>query len=538
MVGTRVLRASLAALSLAVAFVVPALADLPEPNAQTAIVPLPPETCAILDDPQAVARMDGLLFNLIWSCDRTDLLGRVEPEFLAGGATEGAESFEDAQVNQLGETGSSTTQSETSIAENEDNGTLCSGYNDSCEFFCPGGGGGFTGFSRSTDGGETWEDRGAVGGNTFGDPSIVWRRIDGKFYIATLGAGGNLRMNRSDDDCATFTEISIPASGSDDKEIVAVDNNPLSPNYGNFYLLWTDFGAGGNIVAKRSTDGGVNWSAQATVGTGIVQGAWPFVAPNGDVYVAWLLLSSFPNGNVTIKVARSTDAGLSYNAVTDVVTAVTGPRNQAATASCGRDALNGNIRYLASPQLTITADGTLHVVYSYDPDGFNVGDVVDVFYKRSTNNGSTWSTEMRLNTDATTTDQYFPAIHTDGTKLITGWYSRENDTANNLLQDYYIRTSPDGGAIWNDPVRVSDVSSPIQLDPNLATCYHGDYDQALMSAMGSPVAQWADDRNLVDTSPLGERNDPDVFSDGTSGGAIFQDGFESGDTSAWDQTAQ
>jgi hypothetical protein len=538
MYGTPALRVALTALPLAAALVGAAAAEAPEPNAQTVIVPLPPETCAILDDPQAVARMDGLLFNLIWSCDRTDLLGRVEPEFLAGGVTEGAENFEDAQVNQLGETGSSTTQSETSIVENEDNGTLCSGYNDSCEFFCPGGGGGFTGFSRSIDGGATWEDRGTVGANTFGDPSLIWRRIDGKFYIATLGAGGNLRMNRSDDDCVTFTEISIPASGNDDKEIVAVDNNPLSPNYGNIYLLWTDFGAGGNIVAKRSVDGGVLWSNQATVGTGIVQGAWPFVAPNGDVYVAWLLLSSFPNGNVTIKVARSTDAGLSYVAVTDVVTAVTGPRNQAATAFCGRDALNGNIRYLASPQLSITDDGTLHVVYSYDPDGFNVGDVVDVFYKRSINNGTTWSTEMRLSTDATTTDQYFPAIHTDGTKLITGWYSRENDTANNLLQDYYIRTSPDGGATWNDPVRVSDVSSPIHIDPNLATCYHGDYDQVLMSAMGSPVAQWADDRNLVDTSPLGERNDPDVFSDGTSGGAIFQDGFESGDTSRWDQTAQ
>ncbi|MCW5854336.1 MAG: hypothetical protein KIT87_29980, partial [Anaerolineae bacterium] len=36
------------------------------------------------------------------------------------------------------------------------------------------------------------------------------------------------------------------------------------------------------------------------------------------------------------------------------------------------------------------------VVYSRDPDGLNTGDVIDVFYRRSTDNGATWSAPQDL----------------------------------------------------------------------------------------------------------------------------------------------
>ena len=41
-------------------------------------------------------------------------------------------------------------------------------------------------------------------------------------------------------------------------------------------------------------------------------------------------------------------------------------------------------------------------VYSRDPDGLNTGDVIDVYYRRSTDNGATWGAEVKLNDDATT----------------------------------------------------------------------------------------------------------------------------------------
>lgn len=488
--------------------------ERPAPNEKTVILPAAPEICALLDDPVKRGLMDGLLFNLAWSCGR-------EAEFTGVGGTIGGSDelapvtdVNDVQVNDSsGEIGPSSTQSETSVAENLVTGTLCSGFNDSWEFFGGTGGGGLTGFSRSTDGGATWQDGGAVGGISRGDPSVVWRQADGNFYMATLASPSNLALWVSTDDCQSFSFVSTPATGGDDKELLAVDNTPLSASFGNLYLVWTDFGFGGRIRAIRSTNGGLTWSAPANLSAAgqIVQGAWPAVAPNGDVFVAWVRYTNFFNGPISIDVARSTNGGLTYALVTSPLVNAVSPRDAAASSACGRPALNGNIRYLASPQITVDAGGNLHIVYSYDPDGFNTGDVVDVYYNRSTNSGTSWGPEIRLSDDSTSlNDQYFPTIQLSGRTVMTTWYDRRKD-AGNLLQDYFKRVSKDGGLTWYPALKLTDVSSPIHLDPQLAICYHGDYDQSVVAAGSRQVAQWADDRNVIATSP--PRNDPDVWSE-------------------------
>ena len=127
------------------------------------------------------------------------------------------------------------------MARNEITGTICAGYNDSYNYSVNG----VTGFSSSTDGGATFTDRGGLGVGSYGDPSLVWRSSDGHFYFATLHDSG-LGVYRSTDDCTTFPFLGvIHAGGSgDDKELMAVDNNPASPYYGRLYCVWTDFGAG------------------------------------------------------------------------------------------------------------------------------------------------------------------------------------------------------------------------------------------------------------------------------------------------------
>jgi hypothetical protein len=468
----------------------------PVPNERTVIRPASPEICALLDIPEKRGLMDGLLFNLAWSCGRA-------AEFLGPGGQIGdtapVSPAGDVEINDpstdVGHP--SLTQSETSLSQNLDTGTLCSGFNDSCEFFCPGGGGGFTGFSRSTDGGATWTDGGAIGGVSFGDPSLAWREADGHFYMASLSSGGGLNMHRSTDDCQTFTFVSTPATGGDDKELIAIDNSGSSPHFGNIYLVWTDFGAGGQIRAIRSTDAGSTWSAAVNLSSGasVVQGAWPAVAPNGDVFVAWVRYTSFTNGPISIDVARSTDGGLTYSPVTSPLVNAVSPRDASASSACFRPSLNGNIRYLASPQIAVDGDGDLHIVYSYDPDGFNVGDVVNVYYRQSQDSGATWGPEIQLNDDTSSSDQYFPTVQVsqNDDTVMASWYDRRLDPGN-LLQDYYKRVSTDGGSTWHPSTRLSDVSSPVVLDGSLATCYHGDYDQSIITASGEQIGQWADDR--------------------------------------------
>ncbi len=467
-----------------------------------------PAECALLDDAKVRGKMDGLLLQLLLACGRADELGRVPQEVALEPVPAEGELIADVQVNDStgDDQSTSTTQSETSIVRNEVTGTLCSGYNDSHSGFVEGS---FTGFSRSTDGGATWEDRGALPSGSGGDPSVVWRRSDGKVYFAALRQGG-VGVWRSDDDCLTFTFVAQAASGSDDKELMAVDNDPGSPFFGRLYMVWTDFGAGASIFETHSSDAGATWSSQVALsGAGVdVQGAWPVVGPGGVVYAGWVRWNPWvPSGNTTmdIEISRSTDGGATWGLVTNPVTGVQHPSDAGASAACGRPALNENIRYLPSPQLVVGPDGALHAVYSYDPDGWNVGDVVNVYYRKSTDGGATWGPELLLNDDGGLNDQYYPTLSVGAENiLVSTWYDRRLDLAN-AMQDTFKSVSPDGGATWLANERVSDVSTPIFLDPNLATCYHGDYDQ-IAQETGFALLQWADDRNLQNG-----HNDPDVW---------------------------
>ena len=483
----------------------PTAAALPgTPPAGQQTVKSPDASCALLDDAQARATMSGMFeTKLLLACGRANELGGVTSDAPANYAPNFGT---DVLVNNPAlDSGSSRTQSETIIARNENTGTICSAYNDSYGGVTAGVG--YTGYSSSTDGGATFTDHGGLGANSFGDPGLIWRKSDGKFYLGTLHTAG-IGFWRSDDDCNSFTFIGNPhSSANDDKELFAVDNNVASPHYGRIYMAWTDFTTARIYVTF--SDNTTTWSVPVAVsGAGIdVQGAWPTVAPNGDVYVAWVRWNPYSTGPIDIEVVRSTNGGASFSQVTNPLTGGINPRASTPTASCGRPALNGNIRYLPSPQITVSPNGDLHVVYVRDPDGLNVGDVINVYYRRSTDSGATWGPEVLLNDDGTTTDQFFPTISAGpGGRIVSTWYDRRLDTANNLLFDYYMRASDDGGVTWQASVRVTDGSSGVVLDPNLATCYHGDYDGQVQTA-GTVLVQWSDDRQVVNGT------DPNVYFD-------------------------
>jgi len=137
--------------------------------------------CTLLDDLEARYLMGGMLeTRLLLACGREHELGGDfnRPEFIAPVSMPvlGPDVLVNDPTGDAG--GVSHTQSETSIALNENTGTICSGYNDSYHGVVQGQG--YTGFSRSTDGGATFTDGGALSSSSFGDPSLIWRRSDGK----------------------------------------------------------------------------------------------------------------------------------------------------------------------------------------------------------------------------------------------------------------------------------------------------------------------------------------------------------------------
>lgn len=104
-------------------------------------------------------------------------------------------------------------------------------------------------------------------------------------------------------------------------------------------------------------------------------------------------------------------------------------------------------------------DGSLHVVYegSRTPE---VANEADVFYRRSTDRGETWSEPVVINSDDPE-DLYFSGVPkidvAPNGRLDVAWFDTRDDPGT-TSNDVYYASSSDNGATWTDNVRVSDRS--------------------------------------------------------------------------------
>jgi hypothetical protein len=286
---------------------------------------------------------------------------------------------------------------------------------------------------------------------------------------------------------------------------MAIDTNPSSSYVDTLYVTWIDSAAGGHPFISYSTDHGATWSTPLDLcpscPSGNQQAPFPYVAPNGDVYVVWMnFYGNFPF-NRSLDIVRSTDGGVTFDPPLRVVD-FNVSYDPVASGLCSYPALNGNIRYLDLPSLAIDPNGWLHIVFSGDPDTQGSGDAADVYYTSSQDNGSSWSTPVRLNDDTTINDQFFPTIVASPTGVLTAyWYDRRNDFSN-VAFEIYRTSSYDGGQTWTPNFRVSSTASPLPtLRPNFDTrvpdCYMGEYNIG-DSDSGKVYIVWSDSRRFRD----------------------------------------
>jgi hypothetical protein len=450
--------------------------------------------------------------------------GQVPPE---GGLVTSADATADVLTNNNnGSTGSADfTQSETSVVAF--GSTVVVGYNDSGS--TAGGANKFTGFSRSTDGGATFTDGGTLPTSSVGDagdPVLARSNSTGRLFFATLQFSSTpvngIAVFHSDDNGVTWSAPvqgapGKPASSSfnQDKEWIAVDNFSGGGN-GNAYLVERDFGSGNGIYFFRSTDNGNTFGPSggtliAAAGSGNVQGAFVTVGADHAVYVFY-----FDNSTATqsLKVRKSTDQGLTFGAPVTLVTLAT-------TASNGDLGLTGirqgtttasGFRSNTFPHAAVNpANGNLYVTYNSRGAGT---DKADVFFVQSTNGGATWSAPVKVNDDATTTDQWQPtlAVTPDGSKLGIFYSSRQEDPTGNNLFKYYGRIATISGATvtFAPSFAISDTASLPEFgrDSVVNSVYMGDYNTAYATP-GAFEVSWSDNRS--DLPGGAGRKDPNVY---------------------------
>jgi len=477
--------------------------------------------CALLGDAAFMAKVSaGFELRLRVQCGQLNNTGPATASQFSPDVPQGT----DVLVNNpTGDPATMTTQSEVSFAQDAAGTTLCAGFNDSAgEALSPSI---YTGWATSTDGGATWTDKGmlapsASGGN-YGDPSMVWSAADNNFYFISFSETG-IGVWKSTDHCATLPWLTnVVTSSGADKMIMAVDNNPASPYYGRLYVSYVDFnvGSSGTMRVTYSSNGGTSWSTPANISSGSddVQDSTPVVAPNGDVFVGYLhYVSSYPGTQSEQRVYRSTDGGTSYTAVTSIETA-TAPGH---LVTCGfgsrpsvGPASTTAFRIINAAKLAMGPDGVLHAAWFRNPGGtFGSGDQSDVYYARSSDNGATWSTPVRINDDTTTTDQWNPAIGINANNIIAiQWLDAREDAGNSSYRAYGT-ISYDGGTTWEPNFPIGDVMSgraPTNpnFDPGIAACYHGEYNTTVVGDAYAGFI-WSDDRAVRDGHP-----DPDIYFD-------------------------
>ncbi|MCX6158060.1 MAG: T9SS type A sorting domain-containing protein [Ignavibacteriae bacterium] len=297
--------------------------------------------------------------------------------------------------------------------------------------------------------------------SAIGDPVLTYDSLGNLYYVQLYQIGSlyGIWVAKSTDKGLTFgAAVSATSTtvGLNDKEWICADQT--GGPYSNYlYLGWRQFGATGMRVS-RSTDFGATWSSPVTM-TGD-QGAYVCVGANGNVQGGNVYFGC--TSGSTIRVYVSTNGGASFSAGVSAVTGIAGP----GVTCAGRNTMKSCIRTDYMPRMAAdnsytSSRGNVYVVYAANPAG---ADLASIYLARSTNYGVTWSTPVVINDDATTTDQWEPAISVDkkSGKVFVYWFDSRNDPTGNLLTEMWGTHSTDGGVTFATNYRVSNV----QFNPN------------------------------------------------------------------------
>ena len=206
-------------------------------------------------------------------------------------------------------------------------------------------------------------------------------------------------------------------SGDSYEPAIAIDSSDT------LHVVW-DSDSSGNyeIYYKRSSDGGLNWSAAKGLTGTSGWSEYPAITidSNNVIHVVW---QDDTPGNLEIYYRRSSDGGLNWSTA------------QRLTWT------SGSSEY---PAIAISSIHTIQVVWKDRTPGN-----YEIYYKQSTNGGTTWGPAKKL--ISTSGESHDPAIAIDSSNAIQVVWSDE--TPGNY--EIYYKRSPDGGTTWGPLQRLT-----------------------------------------------------------------------------------
>src|SRR5437773_6725016 len=435
------------------------------------------------------------------------------------------------------ETSPNITQSETFAWANPDNpNQVVVAYNDSRgRNVTPIN---ISGASVSTDGGLTFDrltcpDIGGsctvVGQSPFagteGDPVILYNRPTTRWYTVWIdtgcgGGGMGGYYSTTPWDPHSWTHYCVHSGGSDDRESGWADENPSSPFHDRMYMSWNDFARGQGIFVRFSTDNGNTWTNERQVTNTFIRNVQiTGDKVTGDVYIAGMDEGGGGCGTTRAnKIYRSTDGGNSW---TNTYTGPTfiGPCRSSSGYFATMYSSPAYWRHMGWGE-PAAYNHVVRYVYAACggtcPGGVRPGNVL---YIRSTDSGVTFSAPFQLNSNNDPTKAAWqPNLSaSDAGTLLATWYdetprvaaSCQPSSPSTPCYQMHSNKSADNGVTWQGDMTLSDVASPLPLqpDPGIVGTYVGDYDYG-SAILTKHVTSWVDGRN-----PINGASQQDAFTD-------------------------
>lgn len=326
--------------------------------------------------------------------------------------------------------------------------------------------------NRSMDGGDTWpwpnqminsDPSGAH--NT--EPSIVTNNTGQGVYLVWQDdrwSPGSFDMDiyfdRSSDYGATWlpSEIQVDdtANGGGSSEAhLAVQDGLINDS---LYIVWVDYrnGNDNDIYYSNSTDSGGTWStpSERVDDTDVNYNpddddSWqysPVIAVNTSGNVAYTAWYDDREGTNDIWLSKSDiGSGVWY------------------TPNINVDNRGYGDSYQMMPSIATDSNGRIHAVWNDDREGD-----WDIFYSNSTDNGVTWSPDVKVNKGDFEAYRGNASIAIDksNNNIYIVW---ESNVSGDL--DIYLSNSTDGGITFSNAVKVNDDTDMDQRFPDIAVDY-------------------------------------------------------------------
>lgn len=368
----------------------------------------------------------------------------------------------------------------------------------------------------STNGGSTWSR--SVIGSTASDPlgeiccdqQLAWDHFGNLWMTYLVNTDGNIKVAVSTDGGASFTKVGdIPASG--DQPSIAVGPNSVWVSYSDFPHNLPGVKASGAPVTGLGQFG--SFSAPESVPS-------PGNGDYGDTAVG-------PAGQVMVTYQDRTGGESESHIYTAVDPDGLGPAGFGTPRLAAHTHVGGFDYIPAQPNRSIDAEANLawnlssgRVYLVWTKEAQNEHNDTDIMLQHSDNNGTTWSTAVRLNDDHTANSQYDPAIALDQSSGNVGvsWYDTRNDLGNGGSgdtdgipnDDFQIwgTDSTNGGRSWAPNFRVSQGTSSAVAAGSFFDV--GDYTHAAFVG-GTFWPAWSDNSNSTGDNPDGTLHQFDLY---------------------------